>query len=67
MSQNVKDTTQVPKRRGGADNDEHWLENLDLDRERPEGEDPENLGDFDDEIDEEVDEELEEEEEDFTT
>jgi len=55
---------QIPGRKGGGENEEHWLDNLELGREEG-GEEADDLLDLDDEELTEEEEGLEEEEEDY--
>ena len=67
MDNRARDINRVPKRRGSSEHDEHWLENLDLERGEPVDEEDgtvegEDLGeDFDDDFEDDEDEEEAEE------
>ncbi len=58
MDHRAENTTRVPKRRGSGESDDHWLENLDLER-GAFAEDEEGVADGEDGLDEEFDEEFE--------
>ena len=58
MSNRAGNTIRVPKRRGSGESDDHWLENLDLERGASLGEEESPDAEAGDEPDEELEEDI---------